>query len=341
MKIENFVLQVQIERTAPEGENQTVIMDYSEAAKETELTTNRMDSAGKLSFAVLEKNGISIPEGSAVELWVDGVKMFRGYILTAEQTQDGEVTYTAYDQLRYLKANASYTFENVTLGQIIQQIAADFQLTCGVLENTGYAFPCFFREDESCLDMLFDALTETIYMTGRIYNFFDNAGELTLVEAKNMYSSVLIGDKSLVTEYTYKRDIDSDTYNRVKLVRPNKETGRADTYIHEDSDNIKKWGLLQYYAKVDENMNEAQIDEMCKMYLQYYNRVLQTLDIKTLGIPGLRAGMIIPVKIGAVAAVSATRLLLTEKVSHKFEGDCHTMNLEVKDFHQLGGISLG
>ena len=276
-----------------------------------------------------------------MELSVDGVKMFKGYVFTAERNRDGEVAYVAYDQLRYLKANASYVFEAMTLPQIIQQIAADFNLTCGTLEEPGYAFPCLIKENVSCLDIIFDALAETIIQTGKIYVFYDNAGALSLTEARNMYSTVLLGDGSLVTDYTYKRDIDSDTYNRVKLVRPNKDTGRADTYVHEDTETIGKWGLLQYYDQVDENLNEAQIDQMCAQYLQYYNRVLQTLTIEAIGVPGLRAGMIIPVCFGDINDLSVSRLLLAEKVTHTFEADDHTMSIEVKDFGQLGGVSIG
>ena len=193
----------------------------------------------------------------------------------------------------------------------------------------------------SCLDIIFDALAETIIQTGKIYVFYDNAGALSLTEARNMYSTVLLGDGSLVTDYTYKRDIDSDTYNRVKLVRPNKDTGRADTYVYEDTETIGKWGLLQYYDQVDENLNEAQIDQMCAQYLQYYNRVLQTLTIEAIGVPGLRAGMIIPVRFGDINDLSVSRLLLAEKVTHTFEADDHTMSIEVKDFGQLGGVSIG
>lgn len=339
--MDSISLQVQTVSPAPGGATQTVITDYTDVIQKAELTTNRFDSPAKLSFTCLEKSGIGIAEGSSVELSVDGVKMFKGYVFTAERNRDGEVAYVAYDQLRYLKANASYVFEAMTLPQIIQQIAADFNLTCGTLGEPEYAFPCLIKENVSCLDIIFDALAETIIQTGKIYVFYDNAGALSLTEARNMFSTTLLGDGSLVTDYTYKRDIDSDTYNRVKLVRPNKDTGRADTYVHEDTETIKKWGLLQYYDQVDENMNEAQIDQMCAQYLQYYNRVLQTLTIEAIGVPGLRAGMIIPVRFGDINDLSVSRLLLAEKVTHTFEADDHTMSIEVKDFGQLGGVSIG
>lgn len=332
-------LQVQSRREGPAGIS-TVITEYQDRVTKAELTTERYDSPGKLTFTCIESGPVNIAEGSSVALRVGGTPMFKGYVFLAERTMNGETTYTAYDQLRYLKANSSYVFQAMTLAQIIRQIAADFGLTVGALEDSGYAIPCLVKENVSCLDIIFDALTETIYRTGRIFNFYDDNGALALREAKNMYVPSLIGDSSLMTDYTYKRDIDSDTYNRIKLVRANAETGRADVYLVEDTVNQEKWGLLQYYDQVDENMNTAQIEEMCKAYLKYYNRVLQTVSIEALGVKELRAGCIVPIRIGDVRDLSVSRLLLCEKVTHSFETDTHTMSIEVKDFQQLGGIQI-
>ena len=275
-----------------------------------------------------------------MECSAGGRKLFKGYIFTIERNREGETTYTAYDQLRYLKANASYVFENMSLSQIIQQIAADFGLTVGTLTETGYIFPCLIKEDESCLDIIFDALSQTIIQTGKIFVFYDNAGSLTLVEARDLLTQTLIGDGSLAIDFTYKRDIDSETYNRIKLARKNEQSGRTDVYIHEDTETIKKWGVLQYYSVINENLNEAQIDEMCGLYLKYYNRVLQTVTIEALGVPEIRAGSIVPIRIGAVSDLAVSRLLLAEKVTHRFEGGAHTMSIEVKSFEQLGGMDI-
>ena len=122
----SITLQVQTTEPAPGGATQTVITDYATTAREIELITERFDTPGSLTFTCLEDSGVAIPEGSSVEFSVEGVKMFKGYIFTAERNKDGEVSYTARDQLRYLKANASYLFQNMTLPQIIGQIAADF-----------------------------------------------------------------------------------------------------------------------------------------------------------------------------------------------------------------------
>lgn len=315
-------------------------IDYSEVFVSADWETQRFDAPGKLSFTGQEHSGIALPEGTAITFKDNGQTVFCGYIFTAERDRYGNVSYTAYDQLRYLKANSSYSWENVTLEQIILEIAADFSLKVGNLAATGYTFPSLVKENESCLDIIFDALSTVIYQTGKIFVFYDEAGTLVLREVKDLITTGVIGDESMMTDYQYKRDIDSETYNRIKLVRPNQDTGRTDVYIHEDTDSIKKWGLLQYYDKIDKNQNEAQIDKLCEAYLKYYNRVLQTLTIDAMGITGIRAGMVIPVLIRDIQELSFNRVLLVEKVTHSYEGSgYHTMSLEVKSFEQLGGTA--
>lgn len=319
------------------GQPIQVNTDLSGCTTSIEVTFNRFDSASKMTFETVEDSGIKLSEGSAVQFVDNGTPIFAGFIFTAERSFDSTVKYTAYDQLYYLKAKASYTFTNMTLEQIIVQVASDFGLTVGSLASTGYTFPCLVKENTEILGMIFDALSQVIVQTGKIFVFYDNFGKLELREANEMLVRSLIGNDSLVTDYKYTRDIASETYNRVKLVRPNKETGRMDAFVHEDTDTQRTWGLLQYYDSVDENLNDAQIDAMCQMYLQYYNRVVQSAKITAMGIPGLRAGNVIPVKITQVQELSMNRLLLAEKVTHKYDGGAHTMDIEVKNFEQLGG----
>lgn len=313
------------------------IVDYGNTLVSAEVESNRLDSPSKMTFTGIESSGIAMPEGTAVEFKDEGQTVFKGFVFTISRDRYGKTEYTCYDQLRYLKANNSYTFTNQSIEDIIRTIAQDFGLTVGDLAPTGYVFPSLIKEDESCLDILFSCLSEVIYRTGKIYNLYDDGGKITLKEAKDMMTTSIIGDASLLTDYTYQRDIDSQTYNRIKLVRPNKESGKTDVWMVEDTETQKQWGLLQYYKKIDENLNEAQIQTLVESYAKYYNRVLQTLEMESIGITGLRAGMMIPVFISAVDTLKIQRILLVEKVSHKYEGGAHTMSLEVKNFEQLGG----
>lgn len=51
--------------------------------------------------------------------------------------------------------------------------------------------------------------------------------------------------------------------------------------------------------------------------------------------------MIVPVQLGMVDSLSVSRLLLAEKVDHSIEDGQHTMTIEVEDFQQLGGVTVG
>jgi len=319
--------------------NKEIIKDYAPVMVSCDYVTNRTNSPGKFSFATVEDAGIDIELGSAIYVTLEGQNFFKGYVFSAERQKSHKVSYVAYDQLRYLKAKASYDFRAQTLGDIIKTIAADFDLQVGDIVNTGYKIPSLRAENETCLDIIEDALTQTIKQTGKIFLFYDDYGKLTLIEASKRIWNKLIGDASLLSDYNYQRSIDSDTYNRIKLARPNKSTGRADVYIYQDTSTIAQWGLLQYYNTVDENMNAAQIQELCQNYLKYYDRVWQTLKLKKIiGAPELRAGWIIPVRINEIAATNTTRMFLTEKISHKISGNNHTMEIEVRNFNDLGGV---
>jgi hypothetical protein len=85
-------------------------------------------------------------------------------------------------------------------------------------------------------------------------------------------------------------------------------------------------------------MNAAQINEMCKTYLKYYNKVWQTLKLKNImGHEKIRAGWIIPVLIDDIEVASGIqRYFLAEKVTHKLDNNSHTMDIEVKNFNELG-----
>ena len=305
------------------------IYDYASIAKDVTYTTNRSGSAGKLEFSYIRKQPDNMTEGARIQFYVDGKEICQGYVFTIKQSRDGEISVTGYDQLRYLKANASYSFVGKKLGEIIQQIAADMQLSVGVLEDTGYVIPALTKEDTECFDIIDYGLVLTQNNTGKTFVFYDDFGKLSLREAKNLMSDIVIGNESLLTDYTFKSDIDSDTYNQVKLARPNKETGQADIYLFKDSETIKKWGLLQLYKKVDENLNEAQINQQGNIMMAYYDRVLKTISVSGVGgVVGLRAGAMSPFQILDIPELKNGYYLILEKVKHKFENDDHTMDVE-------------
>ena len=286
----------------------------------------RCGQPGKLTFNALLSDRWQLEAGGVVRLSIDGQLQFYGWVFTKSGDRWGLYSVTCYDRLRYLKANASYAFYNQTAGDIIRQIAGDLQLDAGAIEDTGYTIPSLLAQDKSCLDIIQDALQKTLLNTGRVFVLYDDGQGLALQEAAGMVSDVVLGDGSLVTDYTYTEDIDRQTYNSIKLVKPNQETGRADVYLTEDSANIGQWGLLQLYQKIDDEQNEAQIKAQGAAMLEYYNRVTRTLKTSSLGVSGLRAGQMVLTR---VQDLGLSQYVLVEKASHHFENGIHTMTLEM------------
>ena len=304
------------------------IWECSNSVSTVSWETERTGSPGKLTFTIIKSGDLSFTEGDIVRFSVDGQLQFYGWVFTKSKNRWGEIDVTCYDRLRYLKANASYGFYGQTVGQIIQQIAGDLQLDVGAIADTGYQIPSLIEKDQSCLDIIESAVQQTLLNTGSIYVFYDDGNGLALQKPEDMKSGVLIGEKSLLTDYTYKTDIDSQTYNSVKLARPNEETGMADVVVSQDSDTIGQWGMLQLYQTVDGDVNTAQMEAQANATLQYYNRRLRTLSVESLGVPGLRAGMMVLMKVPGLGDINLDQYVLLEKVSHTWKNDQHTMSFE-------------
>ena len=298
--------------------------NMASAATSVTLTSNRTGSPASLKFSLILEE-VRFGNGDIVRFSEDGNLCFYGWIFTISRNRWGEVEVICYDRLRYLKASASYAFYDQTAGDIISQIAGDFQLPTSTLEETGYPIPSLIEQDQTCLDIIGAAVEQTLLNTGKLYIFYDDGVGLSLQESASMISNVVIGDGSLLTEYTYKEDIDSQTYNSVKLSRPNEETGRTDVFLANDSDTIAQWGLLQLSQSVDGAMNDAQVLAQAEATLQYYDQEMKTIRVDSLGVSGLRAGQMVLFQIGAL---DLSQYLLLDKVTHVYENDIHTMSLE-------------
>ena len=302
--------------------------EVSNSTSEITLETNRTGSPGTLKFTVIKAGDLSFFEGDVVRFSVDGKLQFYGWVFTKVKDRWGLIQVTCYDRLRYLKANASYAFYKQKACDIIRQIAEDLAIEVGDLADTGYAIPSLIEENQSCMDIVQSAVQQTLLNTGKVYVFYDNGSGLALQEAEQLKADVIIGDKSLLTDYSYKTDIDAQTYNYVKLSRPNEETGGADVYVAEDSANIAQWGLLQLYQTVDGSANAAQIEEQAKTTLKYYNRRMRTLSVNSLGVVGLRAGQMVLMKVPGLGDINLDQYVLLERVTHTYKNDSHTMTFD-------------
>lgn len=306
------------------------IKDYAETITNVEYITNRNGQPSRFRFTVLKTGLANFHEGDRVTFSYNNQVLFVGTVFNKTRRRSGEIAVVCYDQLRYLKKNGRYIFEGVKASDILRQICEEYGIQLGTVEDTEYAIPTFIKEDKECLDIINQAIELTSVANNKRYVLYDDAGKICLRDIANLKLNVVLGDKSYVYDFEYTTDIDKDTYNQIKLTRPNESTGNLDTYIYYDSGTIARWGLLEYYEEVDEQLNEAQIDEKAKLYLSYFNRVTRQLKMDSIGIPGIRAGQMLPVIIPEIGDISISNFVTIDTCTHRFTQNDHSMSLSMQ-----------
>jgi hypothetical protein len=294
--------------------------------------TSRIGKAGTLDVELIVENPLKYPvnNGNIIRATDGKDKVFYGYVFEGGFQKDSKVSIKAYDQTRYLMANDTFVFSATTATKAIKKIVSDLQLKIGVFEETGYTVPGVVEDDKKAFDVISKFLDSTLIATNRNYVFYDDFGSLALKNINNMKIAAddfYIGEESLLFDFNFKKSIDSETYNRVKLVQDNKDTGKREVYIAQDSANIAKWGRLQDFKKVDDKMTSAQIKDLLDHLIRLRNRETKSLTLDCLGHWKVRAGSFVLIYI---EKLGIKEYFLVDECTHKWTEGIHTMTLDVK-----------
>lgn len=287
------------------------------------LNTGMYDSPGKCDFTLLDTK--DYPRGSVVSLMVDGKKVFYGYIFTSSIDSKGKTNIVAYDQLRYLKNQDTIYYEGKTSGQILEDICKKNNLKCKIVNPSSWVVLPYLHDKKTMFEIIKHSLDEAFRMENKLYIIRDNFGVIEHIDVAEQKTNLQIGTNSLLTDFSYQKSIDDDTYNVIKLIRDNKETQKRDVWQSQDSDTIKKWGKLQFLYSVDEHANEEQIKELADNILKVKNRETRKLSLSAIGFYNLKAGDGIKVKIDDVI----DEWFYLSSVSTSIKNNMATMDLEV------------
>ncbi len=305
---------------------------YQPAVEEgIEWSTERRSTPGKLVFKVLKDDILDFSEGSPVRLCVDGDKIFFGFVFKQQRTKDQIITVTAYDQLRYLKNKDTKVYENKTASQFVRMLGDDFQLNIGTLEDTGYVIPSRVEENTTLFEMMENALDLTLSNTGEMFVLYDDFGKLSLKSLPSMYVGVpgayLMIDEETGENFDYTSSIDDNTYNKIKLTYDNEDTGYREVYIAQDSSNINRWGILQYFDTLQKGENgQAKADTL----LSLYNKKTRNLKItNAIGDNRVRAGSMVVINLD-LGDIKVENFMLVEKCTHKYKQGEHFMDLTLR-----------
>lgn len=306
---------------------------YSPAVLENiKWSSERCGSPSKLTFKVVKDDVLNIQEGNSVRFKWNGNNIFYGFIFSKKRDKEDIITVTCYDQLRYLKNKDTYVYTNKTAGEVLQLIAQDFNLKTGTIDDTGYKIPSRSEDNQTLFDIIQTALDLTMENKKELYVLYDDFGKIALRKLDNMRVNILI-DEETAENISYTSSIDENTYNKIKLIFDNEETGKRDVYIAQHGENINKWGVLQYYEKLQKGENgKVKADAL----LSLYNKKTRKLTIKNvLGDCRVRAGSLVGIHLN-LGDISLNNWMLVESCKHIFSLDEHFMDIVVRGGEFVG-----
>lgn len=286
--------------------------------------TTRKGAPGKLTFTVVKDEALGFQEGNAVRFTYDTNKIFFGFVFTKKRTSNDLIDVTCYDQLRYFKNKDTYNYKNKTASELLKMLAEDFQLQTGNVESTGHKL-ARIEDNKTLFDIMQMALDLTLQYTKKMFVLYDDFGKLALQNIHSMKLDLIL-DEETGEGFDYSSSIDSNTYNKIKLIYEDKKKKKREVYIAQDSKNINDWGVLQHFEKIQGNVNgKAKADAL----LALYNKKTRNLNMKeAFGDCRVRAGCSLAVNM-YLGDITVANFMVVENVKHTFKESEHSMDLRL------------
>ncbi len=282
------------------------------------LSFTRVGVPGVAKFSVI-CDKIEFALGDVVKISHDGSDLFLGFIFSLNQSKNNLVNITAYDQLRYLKNKDTYVYENKTASQLLCDVAGDFNLKLGEIQDTLYKIPYRVEDNNTLFDILQNALDLTFQNTLQQFVLFDDCGKLSVKNIMSMIVNIVVCEDT-IQDYVLNSSIDKDTFNKIKLIYENNKDGVRNIYIAQ-GDN-KEWGVLQLVDTLKEGENGVQ---KAVSLLALHNKKSKKLTINNaIGDTRIRAGSLLIVD---MKSINLLKLMMVESVTHSFNNNEHFMKL--------------
>ena len=307
------------------------VYDLSSIAGEIKLTHAWNDGASTFSFEYPRQGGQRFSNGSTVTFQYDGANMFYGYLQRTGGNRE-RFKCTCADQLRYFKPTNTILRKEMPLSDWINTVAAQVsdndRIRLGNIDSTEVNLSKRLFDNQTHLDMIYDAIEENLGLNGYWYTIFDNFGALDLVDTLDLRLPLVIGDESLCTDFEFEKSIDDDNVaNFIKLSKDDEEAGVRKIYIAQDSANISKWGKIMHYEKVTTDRNDAQMQQLAQMLLALKNKEAQTLKLDAIGDTRVHGGSGVKVEL---KQEGISGWMIVDSVTHSFTSSQHTMSMQMR-----------
>lgn len=305
--------------------------DISEIVSDMKWTTSIQSQPGALSFSMLDDKKVFLRAGDTIEVIIDNKKIFKGKVFGRSKGKESKRVITAYDNMRYLQNEDTLLFGANSCSARFQKICQTQGLPYKVVNKSPYNCTPVVEDSHTYFSMIQDAIDETRKGYGIRYAIWDNYGTLEHFDLNSKITKIVLGDNSLMTDYSYEATID-DAYNSVKVMREDKDKGKREIFTAQHKGNIEKWGKLQMVETIsDAELNSSQLQKQANDLLREKNKETKTIALDAIGHLSLRAGNSFILRLSDLHRdnVGKDNLALITKCTHAFGSD-YSMSLEVE-----------
>ena len=305
--------------------------DISELVESIKWKGRKGSAARSVSISLLDckgaQSGIDVTKGHQLIFSYKGKELFRGMIMSQQQSESFKMPITAYDNGIYLSNNKdTFVYENKTVHDIFIDVCKRFGIKYSDVAKTSYKIPELTKSKTTAWDAILDAISQDFKATGTKYYVNSSKGVLSLIKRRENILQWVLETGGNIMSYTYKKSIE-DIKTRLKILSDEHKVYA----VKKNTELDKKIGIFQDIEKKDDDLSEAKLQEHIKETLKEISTPEISLSVEALGIPDVISGVGVYV---IIDELGIKRTFYVDEDTHTFKGGSHTMNLTLNSVNE-------
>ena len=301
--------------------------DISELVESIKWKGRKGSAARSVSISLLDckgaQSGIDVTKGHQLIFSYKGKELFRGMIMSQQQSESFKMPITAYDNGIYLSNNKdTFVYENKTVHDIFIDVCKRFGIKYSDVAKTSYKIPELTKSKTTAWDAILDAISQDFKATGTKYYVNSSKGVLSLIKRRENILQWVLETGGNIMSYTYKKSIE-DIKTRLKILSDEDKVYA----VKKNTELEKKIGIFQDIEKKDDDLSEAKLQET----LKEISTPEISLSVEALGIPDVISGVGVYV---IIDELGIKRTFYVDEDTHTFKGGSHTMNLTLNSVNE-------
>lgn len=305
--------------------------DISELVESIKWKGRKGSAARSVSISLLDckgaQSGIDVTKGHQLIFSYKGKELFRGMIMSQQQSESFKMPITAYDNGIYLSNNKdTFVYENKTVHDIFIDVCKRFGIKYSDVAKASYKIPELTKSKTTAWDAILDAISQDFKATGTKYYVNSSKGVLSLIKRRENILQWVLETGGNIMSYTYKKSIE-DIKTRLKILSDEDKV----YVVKKNTELEKKIGIFQDIEKKDDDLSEAKLQEHIKETLKEISTPEISLSVEALGIPDVISGVGVYV---IIDELGIKRTFYVDEDTHTFKGGSHTMNLTLNSVNE-------